>query len=126
MNTLGEAPSTIPEALRTISPSKLAWIYSLVMGICAFASTIIFFLHASTLISFVLSPLSAVLCARIAGWIAGLDDRSHYGFLACFIFILISPLSSTLLLDFWPLVPGVQRTFGAYATFFIPHYVFGL
>jgi hypothetical protein len=105
------------------SQSMLAWIYSFILGVCAFG----FSFHLAPLLfglpSVVISFAGAIICARIAGWMATLDGRSNYGVLAGFIFVLILPLWLTLMTDLFALAKGARVTIAAYMSLFIPLYV---
>ncbi len=99
---------TSPEGRISDYQSRLAWAYSLYAGIFAFLFSLFIFSPLSGAGFAAIAGVSALICARLAGWIAAYFGRSTYGLVACAITaILFSmvPLLFTLYysgMDYFP------------------------
>src|SRR5262249_3818618 len=72
--------------------SRLAWYYSFLVGLFGFAVSLFVYFSLLGIPMAALAGASALLGARVGGWLASLDGRSRYGLVACLFTILISPL----------------------------------
>jgi hypothetical protein len=76
--------------------SALAWAYSLYAGVFAFLFSILIFSPVSGVRFAAIAAVSALVCVRIASWLASYFGRSGYGLIACvitaFLFPMVPPL----------------------------------
>jgi len=121
-----------PNSQTTDYQSRLAWAYSLYAGAFAFVFSIAYFSPLSGVQFAALAGLSALVCARIAAWIAGYFGRSGYGLVACAITAILFPLVPPAVTVFYFVLDYFQSgiltgtTIKEYAVLFSLYYIIGI
>ena len=111
--------------------SALAWAYSLYAGVFAFLFSILIFSPLSGVPFAAIAGVSAVICARIAGWIAYYFSRSGYGLVACVITAFLFPMVPPLFVIFGVVEerltePSSSITILEYAKLCVIYYLLGI
>jgi len=111
--------------------SALAWAYSLYAGVFAFLFSILIFSPLSGVPFAAIAGVSAVICARIAGWIASYFSRSGYGLVACVITAFLFPMAPPLFVIFGVVEerltePSSSITILEYAKLCVIYYLLGI
>jgi hypothetical protein len=111
--------------------SALAWTYSLYAGVFAFLFSILIFSPLSGVPFAAIAGVSAVICARIAGWIASYFSRSGYGLVACVITAFLFPMVPPLFVIFGVveerlIEPSSSITILEYAKLCVIYYLLGI
>lgn len=96
--------TTIADTPQTNIQSRLGWAYSLYACVFAFLFSVLIFSPLSGVPFAAIAAISALVCVRIASWLASYFGRSGYGLVACIISTVIFPL----------VPPIVVMTGGAY------------
>ena len=76
----------------TITQSKLGWVFSLYAGVIAFLFSILIFSPLSGIPFALITAGSALVCTRIASWVASYFGWSGYGLIACILTTILFPL----------------------------------
>ena len=84
--------TTITDTLPSNIQSQLGWAYSLFAGVFAFLFSILIFSPVSGVQFAAIAGVSAIICVRIASWLASYFGRSGYGLVACIISTILFPL----------------------------------
>jgi hypothetical protein len=107
---------------------KLDWIFSVYAGVFAFLFSILIFSPLSGIPFALIAAGSALVCTRIASWIASSFGWSGYGLIACILTTILFPLVPPIVV----MAAGLSEyfsepgTFSEYSVLSATYYLLGI